>query len=413
MAFSYRAKRGEIAFIVLVVSSLQIAGNLLYLHLIKGYSSSECSTATTFEPAKDTTNAATMTRRKSPVVVAEEDGTMIDDNNNNKSMLFPELESNMTAPPSTSLNSSGAAVEDPYKPSWAKKLDVFAINNNKVDKVSAEHRVCFVHIGKTAGTTLGCYLGFRYDCGSKFLKEYFVSTDEFLLPRYTTDVFHRRYNGCRDHEFSVYLLSLRNPLERIMSWFAYEKPSGPHSSYYKQTKPLFVDCYSTLNELAEHGLGNNDDEDNNSEERESCKRRARHAIKGTRGYCCHNKYNYGFFNDQIGPSKRIIAIRTEHLLDDWNSIERMLGGTQSLNVTFIRRNVSRPTEAKNDVNKQQQISQKARRNLCNALCEEIQIYKKFLNRAENLGKEQVDTSLQEIQETCPQETKEIRSCDVH
>jgi hypothetical protein len=84
-------------------------------------------------------------------------------------------------------------------------------------------------------------------------------------------------------------------------------------------------------------------------------------------------------------------------MEDWNSIEDMLGG-QQMSKTLTKENVS---EKRSEV---ATISDRARRNLCVALRQEIQVYKDLLERAENLSEKQVAESLRELQESCPDGT---------
>ena len=47
-------------------------------------------------------------------------------------------------------------------------------------------------------------------------------------------------------------------MSRIISWYQYEKIDlrhAGHHHYYKEKAPLFVECYATMLELAEKGLG--------------------------------------------------------------------------------------------------------------------------------------------------------------
>lgn len=70
---------------------------------------------------------------------------------------------------------------------------------------------------------------------------------------------------------------------------------------------------------------------------------------------------------------------------------------------FQRKNPSRKIEDDN------RLSRASLRNLCDALCEEIQIYKLLLKRAENLNGEEVAQSLEDLHSKCPAETAG-RSC---
>ena len=50
------------------------------------------------------------------------------------------------------------------------------------------------------------------------------------------------------------------------------------------------------------------------------------------------------------------------------------------------------------------------KNLCLALCNEIQAYKRFLLLAENLSSEEVAESIDMVVRECAEETAEIREC---
>ena len=259
-------------------------------------------------------------------------------------------------------------------------------------EVPPGRKVCFVHVGKTAGSTLACYFGFRYPaCGKNF------AIPLGRLPRFTTNVMHTTLDDCANGDFNYYLFILRNPLKRIISWFQYEKiRKDQKDNRYKAKAPLFVECYSTLNELAEKGLGRK------GKQKSVCQNRASMAIKGEQGFSTHNKYNFGFYLSQIPANRKIIAIRTEHLNDDWNSAEKALGGNHSIQTPFEKRNVS--------AKKEDPLSPLAIANLCEALCEEFQVYKRILRQAENITPEQAALSIAEVQESCPLEPMKIRSC---
>ena len=50
------------------------------------------------------------------------------------------------------------------------------------------------------------------------------------------------------------------------------------------------------------------------------------------------------------------------------------------------------------------------KNLCKAMCHEMQTYKAMLQRAVNLNDDDVRESVEELKEMCPEETVEIREC---
>lgn len=146
-----------------------------------------------------------------------------------------------------------------------------------VGDVSDEHRICFVHVGKTAGSTMACYLGFQYPvCKNRMYKL------PGRLPQWTTNLMHTHYDNCQYEHINLFLFTLRDPVARMQSWFRYEYPKEDDSSASKGV--LFVDCgFRSLEELAgPRGLG--------AMGRTLCSRRAWWAIRGTVGFkvsdCC-------------------------------------------------------------------------------------------------------------------------------
>jgi hypothetical protein len=308
------------------------------------------------------------------------------------------------------------------EPYWVYKHDFM----KRLDEVAEDKRVCFVHVGKTAGSTLACYLGFQYDHCSTGLnitnswdipKSRSATTEEAQsvvrgivpdgnLAQYTTSLIHRYSNSCLDDKpMSIFFFVVRNPLTRIQSWFEYERPryqSGRSDSFMIK-KPLFIDCkFDTLNLLGgRHGLG--------SSNTTSCSQRAWRAITGETGYKTHNKYNYGYYYKQVmnqDPNARIAVIRTEHLVQDWNSIETQMldGSALPSNFTFAKKNRS-PKRAQD-----KKLSSSSQRNICHALCEEIQVYKTILQKSENLDKTDYAESMHELAQNCPEEAGKA-SCD--
>jgi len=225
------------------------------------------------------------------------------------------------------------------------------------------------------------------------------------LPYYTTNIIHVRRNNCRNEQIGIYLFTLRDPLQRLMSWFAYERPYGPRKYVWwrvQKGKPLFIDCgFETMNQLGEAM----------SEGRNTkCGRIAWQAITGSHGYVTHNKMNYGYYwkklPQEARENARIAVIRTEHLEQDWRSVERVSLRQPEVSA-FGNSIISSAFERKNQSAKKKEdsyLSELALRNLCAGLCEEIQVYKKILRRAENLSPEDVSASLTELRQSCPLET---------
>jgi hypothetical protein len=271
----------------------------------------------------------------------------------------------------------------PNAPLWTDKFPFFPDEDEVVD-----NRVCFVHVGKTAGSTLACYFGFRYPaCGNR------VELLPGQLVNHTTNIIHTRFDTCKRTDISVYLFVLRDPLSRMQSWFTYERPRDENSPEYEMKKRLFVDCeYKTLNQMGAD-IGSNTT---------LCSRRAWRAMTGLVGYSRHNKFNYGYYYNRVPRNARIAVIRTEHLEADWSSLEVKLFNGKPLNKSagyFKRKNQSQKLD------EDLLLTVESRLNLCKALCEEIQLYKKLLSQAENLTPEDVQESLTELKSSCPYQAR--------
>ena len=252
--------------------------------------------------------------------------------------------------------------------------------------------ICFVHIGKTAGSTIGCALGFILHCGDATTPLQVLPGN---LPQRTTKLIHNDANDCAD-DMPNYLFVVRNPIARVQSAYPYDRPNylqEPNAE--PQLWQLYTGCrFWTLNDLINQGL------DSEGAASDSCKAMAFHTIRGNEYHGNHLYYNYQYYLNQInqGNSGKMWVIRTEHMVGDWNEIEQMLEPTtfQATTDDFAAKNVGAKTAADD-----QPLSANAKHLLCYALCREIQAYKNILRRAVNLTPSQVEESLQDLYESCP------------
>lgn len=294
----------------------------------------------------------------------------------------------------TSGNHKIYKYESPYeqrfpkykRPYWAEKTIPY--NRN----VPTNQQICFVHVGKAGGSTVGCSLGFSLHCSED------GQTVPSLLPIVTTHAFHRGVFDCQE-DAAYYLFVIRDPLARIMSAFNYDRPSAdetkPQSELFK-TKDFYIECpFWTLNDVAQNGLLSGDAS-------MDCKRNARQALQGTKEFIPHWFFNYQYYFEFISRDalkSKILVIRNEHIVDDWNSIESFLGGHN--NVLDQSLLPSNNVHGKNATDLY--LSDDSRTALCRALCQEIQFYKTILRNAVNFMEEDVHISLEELRLQCPSE----------
>ena len=264
-----------------------------------------------------------------------------------------------------------------------------------IESVPAGKKACFVHVGKTAGSTVGCSLGFNLHCTSKVQAP-------GVLPHYTTNMFHAQMYDCDDETTTFFIFVVRHPLDRWISAFNYDNPSRDWEGFrqqfgekhFKFRSQLYAECpFNTINDVGE-ALSAESNVTN------VCKRRAEASIDGTEHFGCHHYFNYQFHLEAIPQNATIMTLRTEHLIEDWNSVEYNLGGGKEVlgqgNNIIAHNNVNKASDGK-----LKYLSEQSQRKVCEKLCNEIQTYKKILQLSINLSEKQVQESVDEVMNSCP------------
>jgi hypothetical protein len=290
-----------------------------------------------------------------------------------------------------------------------------------------------VHVGKTAGKTVACQLGEGQTSeGTNLMCPGYVPPPSALQEAFAGRT-HMWDHGhrCERASFSAFLFVLRNPLERLTSWYFYEHPKRMFG-YYRGTKEsncprqfhkwegskVFANgCFGNLEEFALSTIP----PENATKHQHLCQKLAWDVATGKQRCPYHNAFGYSYYlrrSQQLAALKpkayRNLVIRTEHLSEDWDQLDRAFGGKMNVNGTVrfghppASQNASIHSES--DSNEVDRLSDAGRKNLCRALCFEIQVYKTILKMAENLDDRQVRESIQEVIVSCPGETLEIRKC---
>ena len=311
-------------------------------------------------------------------------------------------------------------------------------NSNSSSSTSSLGPYCLVHVGKTAGGTFSCRLGswLAKNCKNQPTNNQRPS----VLSRHVLGKIHKNRDwGClkRNHinkkrlELpAVWMFSLRHPLDRIVSWFHYEHL---HLNHIRETisnrRALYDDCFDDLNDLAQIGLKQaweyqnntnfktNTDANTNTDPKMSpkCAKRAWNAITGKVGYEYHNFYNYRYYKEWVdhvmGPTNyTILVIRTEHLEEDWSRLEELYHHNHNRNHKQGSTNVIiNKGKQQNDYfatvqrhkSNSSLLSPNSYLHLCRALCQEIKIYSFLLKRAINLTPQQLEQSMDELHAKCP------------
>lgn len=278
-------------------------------------------------------------------------------------------------------------------PGWAKKRRQFRLVE---DTIPPEQRICFVHVGKAGGSSVGCALGFSLHCNNSTQQPL-----DGLLPQRATRMFHADTYDCHD-DSAYFLFVVRSPVERLKSAYLYERPTSESSlkrafpEYYERRKNLYIDCptFGTMESFVQDGLRSDGHAD------DICKSRAITSVRGTQHFSCHMYFNYQFHLEGIPKGAKILTIRNEHLTTDWNGIELYIGGTKDI-IPSDKANetigvVNKSTQSAQD----KELSAESTLIVCQQLCNEIVNYKKILRSSLNLSYMDVAKSFDELRETC-------------
>ena len=292
----------------------------------------------------------------------------------------------------------------------------------------------FVHIGKTAGSTLsvllrdGCHSFMEHPCRR-------VVAEESAASRRITAYYHVPDFGllsASHHQF--YVVSVRDPYDRTISSFVYEHLANRRARNETIDDavrlPKYVEayrCFPTLQAFVDH-LGYNPRKftynySRRSVHADSCSDLASAALYGR-----VKLYNHLYFSmDRIRsflptttnsspPSFILYVTRQEHLWDDWTSVNQALG--QSRDSVYIPqqlqlRNTNNNNNQQDDLSTttepqprssmpvQRTLSATGRMMLCNAIREEYRAYFWFLQHAQNLQPADVQESVERARRNCP------------
>lgn len=289
-------------------------------------------------------------------------------------------------------------------PRWAwKRAEYREVEGD----VTPDERICFVHVGKAGGSSVGCALGFRLHCEDGEGNRRRVEVPG-LLPRRATRMFHADAYDCHD-DSAYFLFVVRDPVERIKSAFLYDRPNSEHwlrenfPRYYERRKSYYLDCpFGLMDQMVYMGLHPQ------GLASEVCRKRAAAAMRGDLHFSCHMYFNYQFHLEGIPDGAKVLVIRNEHLVDDWNSVERYIGGEPN-----VLSNTTIPVMNKSNKDSDDKwLSPKAQQIVCRMLCNEIVAYKQILRRSLNLNYMEVERSMEELKETCPKYSQYDRGdCD--
>lgn len=301
-------------------------------------------------------------------------------------------------------------------------------NRGGGDGDGGRNDICYIHVGKTGGTTLNCMIRHTLNDPVCIRRGASHIPNESEISRRVVRSVHNQRPTCTADE-SV-LLTVRDPVSRVASTFLYEHPANVRKRGFEpmpHTVRLFEECYQSLDDLATDGLG--------AHPRDAeCGALARESVLGREREGGHNYWNYEKYAIRaLHFADKLYVVRTEHLWDDWNALNARLlsskghrdrlggeeieggdadGGT-SPHSSFVGESLNVHSEGKPAVT-DRYLSDLGRRQLCAHLCRDIQFYKAIIWTASNLGRADKLHSMGDLKEACPlegSETTTLSECD--
>ena len=289
-----------------------------------------------------------------------------------------------------------------------------AVTTSATSPLSAteqRRRVLFLHVGKTAGSTIRCQLQKRHmelNCNHYFAKKEHrhEKPNQTAISLRVNEVTHLWGHQHAEHNYTDFLVALRNPIDRIESWWYYEKSMVQNGTKPNMWYQKLKGCYDNFEVVAEQGLRPQVarrrvyNSDKSWAKFMTCEEVAMACVAGDVPCIFHNYYNYEVYLENVLHWKeentrpvRLDVIRGNHLWEDFDRINTLWGGSPGLVIpaNMRERNVNNHTST---------LSDTGRRNLCLALCREIVVYKTTLKHASNLNEEEKIESSKEVDESC-------------
>mmetsp|Transcript_14446 Transcript_14446/g.34958 ORF Transcript_14446/g.34958 Transcript_14446/m.34958 type:complete len:451 (+) Transcript_14446:114-1466(+) len=339
----------------------------------------------------------------------------------------------------------------------------------QLDRNNTLRRVLFVHIGKTGGETIrqtlrvACHMrqnpNLQESCLAKFKND--PSLGKTPLNQKTIGTIHCLLMVPANalSKASTLLVSVRNPIERVISWFRYLHPANCNSLVDKQstacnvkkalrrerkevrkrkkkggkgnTKPSwttrFFECFDSLPQvgLALMKVGGDGDASATAKTPNNCSALAQKTIRGAASpISSHMHFNYEYYWNQtltLRPELETMVVRTEFLWQDLDHVQSLLhndndddsllllqDGNDAVNTTTTRyklpprNNHTHGSESHRHVDS---ISGPALQYLCCALSREIYFYAQWIHRAVNLDKVDKQTAMDGVTKYCNNNNK--------
>ena len=231
-----------------------------------------------------------------------------------------------------------------------------------------------------------------------------------LLAKLSTHLFHTDVYNC-DDDAGYFLFIIRDPIARALSAFNYNKPDENdflrYTEWANRKAHFHSDCpFYHMDAFVQNGLREGGDSP------DRCKKVAIETLQGIdrdkRKSPDHWYFNYQYYYEAIPSDSKILAVRNYHMEEDIRSIENLFECHEEDRLALATSVNTNTWSDEDDL----YLSDESISILCQALCNEIQIYKKILRQALNLSQDQLRVSLMDLEAKCPHEAMDEECSDV-
>jgi len=299
--------------------------------------------------------------------------------------------------------------------------------------LSQNHSLIYIHVGKTGGISLdkvlhsncmwyfgksareGCLDSLQQQQQQEDPSAFSTTTRISDLTKATLHFGPRKDYNDWIHNASLFLITLRNPIDRTISAYNFDHPKNHDPSRYgdrglpQDIKHFFVDCFPLLQDLTMSLKGVGKFSFWTRKKKRDCHDMAVQALAGNGSITAvpHLHMNYNYYHElttALYPSRPVLAIRTEFLWYDLEEIDRMLGGDgvfPASGMTYTHGSSAFRVKDKG-------LSASDKQIFCCHLITELQLYQDLIERSINLYTSEKREVIDPLYQDCGRSTDTMR-----
>jgi hypothetical protein len=272
----------------------------------------------------------------------------------------------------------------------------------------------FLHIGKTAGSTLshqlrnGCHSFVKKPC-TEIPLQHESAISKLTTYYHTPDFISSLNDSNQQYNYQFFVITMRDPLSRWISAYQFHHPKN-HPPFKQHNFNLYS-CFETLEEYAQllSNFTNFNPKKQNVNvtnfKNQNCDVKAKSTIYHINIHSLAARHFFWDIRQVLSRiqenlrNKTILSVRTEFLWTDWTTANQWLGDKIVQVDESKRMDARNSTKMETGVNLN--LSDQGRKNLCLALESEYNLYLKVLQLSVNLTPKDREDSLAIARENCP------------